>query len=132
MRRRGGRRGDDDEGEEDGKEKTKFYLRLEGVKGPVWGGDYAGCFVPSSFQYGQGRGIGGGGRRGRGKRQMSSPSVSECTLTLNTYDARVNMLHGLATAGALFKTAHIYHVTSDCVTTVLMVSCLLFCNYFCL
>jgi hypothetical protein len=95
--RRGRRGHNSDEQEEDA--KGKVYLHLDGVRGTVWDGPYANCFLCGSVQYGQGRGIGG---RGGGKREMSPASMSEMTLTLNNYDARVNVLHGLCTAGAVF------------------------------
>jgi hypothetical protein len=103
MRRGRGRRRNE-ENDEDEKQSSCF-LRFDGLEGDVWSGSLKGCFSIRSFQYGQGRGVGGRGRGG--KREVSEPSVSECTIMMN-YSSRVNLLHGLCTAGAVFPTAQVF------------------------
>jgi len=115
MRRRG-RRGQAAAPEEGSSAaEGQMYVRFAGINGSVWDGPYAGCFKISSAQYGQGRGI-GGGRRG-GKREMSEASVSEMTISVPGYDAKWNVMHGLATAGACFPETCVYSVTPDSTTT---------------
>lgn len=41
------------------------------------------------------------------QREISEPSVSECTVSVDGYSARLNVLNGLATAGATFPFAHV-------------------------